>query len=226
VGTRASRDAPISGAQQPPLGTERIGRRIIAVGSGAARPVGFVEKGVKIMLKHRRRGRHWYVVLVLYSVVIAFQEPLAHSCSAAAGADPAERLVRKLMALADAKPLDPTAGDDELRKLQKARYNSAVRRLRHGLQSYSAGRLHLDELLEPLQNVRDSSLDLSNDPAQCIAILALYSDLARWAESSVQTMVQVGQRSDSDLEHARYVRLGAEIQLLRARSKLEECERK
>jgi hypothetical protein len=178
------------------------------------------------MLKHRRRRRQWYIVLVLYCVVIAFQERLAQSYSAAAGTDLAEGLVRKLTALAGARPLDPAAGDDELRKLQKARYNSAIRCLRHGLQNYSAGCLRLDELLEPLQHVRDSSLDLSNDPAQSIAMLEHYSELAQWVESSVEAMVEVGRRTDSDLEHARYVRLGAEIQLLRAKRKLKECERK
>lgn len=178
------------------------------------------------MLEHRRRGRHWYVVLFLYCLVIAFQDRLAHSYSTAAGTDPAECLERKLMALAGAKPLDPAAGDDELHKLQKASYNSAVRCLHHGLQNYSAGCLRLDELLEPLQHVRDSSLDLSNDPAQSIAMLELYSELAQWVESSVETMVEFGRRTDSDLEHARYVRLGAEIQLLRAKSKLKECDRK
>jgi hypothetical protein len=65
--------------------------------------------------------------------------------------------------------------------------------------------------------LRDASLDLCRKPAERIAALEKFLEIAREYEKNMAIAAKVDQWANSDLERAHYGRLGLEISLLKAR---------
>ena len=127
-------------------------------------------------------------------------------------------VVKKLLLLVKAKPQEPAKDEEELRKLLKARYNSAVRGLEMKLQEFEAGRITTEGLVGPFRKVHDSKLELSPEAADQIAVREMLVELAKDIEKIVEVKVAEGiLQGSSVLEDARYLRLDAEIQLLKAK---------
>jgi hypothetical protein len=127
-----------------------------------------------------------------------------------------------LPALFDAKPLESATGDDDLRKLLKERYNAAVDMGRARFQEYVAGRGTLDILLEAGRYVLRAEVELNDKPADQVRVREKYLELTKEIEKINNARFQAGQLSLADKEQAHYVRVDAEIQLLKAKRKAKE----
>jgi hypothetical protein len=123
----------------------------------------------------------------------------------------------KLPAVMSAEQLKIDAGDDELRKLLKERYNAAVAEMRARYRQLESGGGTLEDVFGAARKVLRSELALSDKPANRIAVRAKYLELEQAAEKVATTRHQAGKLSDAELAAARYLRLDAEIKLLQAK---------
>ena len=127
-------------------------------------------------------------------------------------------------ALVLSKPLKMDSDDDELRKLLKARYNEALGELRDYYEEKDLSDRHgitrrgdPDDLYGPWRRLIQAGLELSNKPEERVALLTQYLQVTKEAEKVVQERYDAGRVRVGPLHRARYERLDAEIQLLRAR---------
>ncbi len=112
-------------------------------------------------------------------------------------------------------PEQATAG--ELQRLLKERYEVAANLLDVEEKRLDEGKSTLRNVYEAARRVRDSALELTGDRAEQIAALTKYLAVTRRLEDSVNKVVEAGAATSSDKELARYLRLDAEIALLRAK---------
>jgi hypothetical protein len=73
---------------------------------------------------------------------------------------------------------------------------------------------------EAARRVRDSAMELTAEPAEQLTALTKYLAVTKRVEESMNRVVEKGVAPSSDRELARYLRLDAEIALLRV--KLQE----
>ena len=108
-----------------------------------------------------------------------------------------------------------TAG--ELRQLLTARYNIAASLLEIEEKRLNEGRSTLRSVYEAGRRVRDSAMELTGEPAERLAALTKYLAITHRLEDSMNRVVEKGVAPSSDRELARYLRLDAEIALLRVK---------
>lgn len=134
-----------------------------------------------------------------------------------------DELQRRIKERYNADPLTrkPEAGDDELRRLLKERYNAALFAFKNTIASYEADRGSFDDLVSTSALMLHAELELSDKPADQIAAIERYLEIAKQQELRVFSHIKSGRRGgEADkYEKAKYMRLDAEIQLLRARQK-------
>ena len=112
-----------------------------------------------------------------------------------------------------------TAG--ELHHLLKARYDLAPSLLEIEEKRLNERRATLTSVCEAAHRVRDSAIELTVEPAEQIAALTKYLAITRRLEDSMNRVVEKGEAPPSDRELARYLRLDAEIALLRVKLQAE-----
>lgn len=112
-------------------------------------------------------------------------------------------------------PERATAG--ELHRLLKARYDIAASLLDVEEKRLNEGRATLMNVCEAARRVRDSAMELTGEPAEQSAALTKYLGVMRRLEESMNRVVEKGVAPSSDRELARYLRLDAEIALLRTK---------
>jgi hypothetical protein len=122
-------------------------------------------------------------------------------------------------AILKAKPRKSAAGDDELRKLVTARYNAAAAEMEIRLKEYLEGRVPLESMVDTARRVVESGLEVSDSAEEQQALREKFLELAVAIEKNQKTRVDAGRISPGALEEARYLRLDAEVQLLRAKRK-------
>ena len=115
--------------------------------------------------------------------------------------------------------LKPAPGDDDLKKLLKDRYNTALQGLQAGIEECEQGRHHVSAMLPHVLKVRDSWVELNPNPADQIAIRELYFEVAKAGHEMVEGQFRSGTIGAADVAAARYTRIDAEIQLLLAKRK-------
>jgi hypothetical protein len=144
---------------------------------------------------------------------------LAGDAAAQAPQDPEgnDRTDAKLPALLSGKPVQAGAGDDQSRKLLKSRYNEAVDAAKECYDHFVHGRAGLDELYGSYQRVVQAGLELCDTRAKKIALLTQHVEAAAEIETIMRARQPVGRCTIGDVHRARYERLDAEIQLLRAK---------
>ena len=108
-----------------------------------------------------------------------------------------------------------TAG--ELRQLLKARYEIAASLLESEEKRLNEGRATLRSVYEAARRVRDSAMELTAEPAEQFAALTKYLAITHRLEDSMNRVVEKGAAPSSDRELARYLRLDAEIAVLRVK---------
>jgi hypothetical protein len=139
---------------------------------------------------------------------------------------PDEKKWQPLKAILMAKPLEPAPGDDAVRKLLKERYNTAVLLFKADLGYYEEGRITLDGLAGPFWKVRDSRLELDESPEDQLVVLELAWEFAKEGEDREKRDLERNIGTGRKVEEARFNRLGAEIQLVRAKDKLRLKQRR
>jgi hypothetical protein len=120
-------------------------------------------------------------------------------------------------ALLSAKPLKEDPKDDELRKLLKARYNEGVGEVKMRHEQYKFGLGGIDDLFQAGQRLVQAGLELHDKSAEKVVLLTQYLELTKDIEKLSQTRYDAGLSQPAELCRARYQRLDAEIQLLRAK---------
>jgi hypothetical protein len=124
-----------------------------------------------------------------------------------------------LNALTD-KPAKVESGDDELTKLLKERYNCAQREL-NSLVSALVARPQpgpkLEEIFDTIRRLRDSEVELTDKPADQVKVHEKYLKVAKSFEDIQLELQRTGFATPADLDRARYWRLDAEVQLLKAK---------
>jgi hypothetical protein len=133
---------------------------------------------------------------------------------------PADRPEVKYPALLAGKPIPEDPKDDKLRKLLKARYNAVLTEARFTYaQEYLGGPSRIDDpdhRYGMWQRLVRSGLELCDKPADKVAIRKNHLELTREAEATEKARYEAHRSDIGSYERARYERLGAEIQLLRA----------
>jgi hypothetical protein len=150
---------------------------------------------------------------VLVGILLAFVPNQVLSAEPEPPALPPEPAILK------AKPLKPAPGDDELRKLLIARYNVAVAEMQARYAEISAGRANCDIAVEAARHLVDSGIELTDKPAEQLAFREKFLELAKEVERIIEAQVEAGKTGVGDLEKARYLRLDAEVQLLKVKRK-------
>lgn len=106
---------------------------------------------------------------------------------------------------------------EKLRTLLEARYASASKLLDLEERRLQQGVTTLGRVCEAARWVRDAAVELPAPVEERVAILSKYVELARRLEESVNRAVERGAVAEVDGETARYLRLDAEVALLRMR---------
>jgi hypothetical protein len=120
------------------------------------------------------------------------------------------------------KPLKVDPKDDELRKLQIARYNEAVGEVQGLLELVLRGAKTPDIFIDAAKHVAQSGLEVYDNPNDRIRLLTDYVELAKEVEKVFEAQHEAGRVSDSDVHMARYFRIDAEIQLLKSKRAAEK----
>jgi hypothetical protein len=127
----------------------------------------------------------------------------------------------RVPALLTSKPIKEDPKDDELRKLLKARYNLAFDAMQRGYQSWRLGLSGIEVVSDLGQQLVKSGMELHDKPAERAAFLAQFVELMGEAEKIAREEANAGMMSPFGLYQVRYLRLDAEIHLLRAKREVD-----
>jgi hypothetical protein len=136
-----------------------------------------------------------------------------------AAGEPPQPAEAQLPAILKVKALEPQPGDDELRKLLIARYNAAAAEMAARYKEFLAGKSIFEEMVDVGRRLVDSGLELSDKPAEQLALREKFFELALEVEKVQNARFAAGRIGAADLESARYLRLDAEVQVLKAKRK-------
>ena|SRR2546426_4748963 len=115
------------------------------------------------------------------------------------------------------KLLTPAPTDDELRKLQIERYNAAHLELAGIWGNVAAGKLSFHAMVEPSRRLVHSELELYQQPAEKIIARERHLTLLKEVERLTKGAWTAGVVPSFEYHQIRYLRLDAEIELLRAK---------
>jgi len=132
---------------------------------------------------------------------------------------PAEKPAENRPSIMMARPLKATSGDDQLRRLLIARYNSEVTEMQATVREFLAGRASYDLIADVAKRLVESSLEVYKKRADQIALLEQFLEITKKAERIQKQRFDQGRITLQDYEHSRNLRLDAEIKLLRAKGK-------
>jgi len=150
--------------------------------------------------------------LVLWTAMV-FSAPVVTVCAE----QPAAQPPAKLPAIIMARPMKPASGDDELRRLLIDRYNAVVSEMQARYREFLAGRSAIDAFVDVAKRLVESGLEVYEKPAEQITLLEQFLELAKEAERIQKERLDANRIGVQDYEYNRYLRLDAEIKLLRAK---------
>jgi hypothetical protein len=119
------------------------------------------------------------------------------------------------------EPIKPGPGDDAVRKLIIARYNSALAGMHGRYIEFLAGRqgVTTEVFARGADRLVTAGLALSDKPADQVAFREQILELMQVFEQMSEAQFKAGRLPISDLEAARYHRIDAELHLLQAKRK-------
>src|SRR5262249_134505 len=121
--------------------------------------------------------------------------------------------------------LEAAKGDDELRKLLKARYNAALRETKGRFMQFLAGKTTPELLADGGRRLLRAELELCDKPADRVKVREKFLTLAKEVERIQRERYDAGRIDEPDMAQAEHQRLDAEIELLREK-KAAEANRK
>jgi len=139
---------------------------------------------------------------------------------------PANRPEPKPPTLLRSKPVEEDPRDNALQKLLKARYNEAIAEVKCNYTMWLGGKASLDMIADVAHRLVESGLDLYEQPAERVTLLEQYVELMREIEKITQEKRDAWVASAAEFHRARYLRLDAEIQLLRSRREADRAKDK
>jgi uncharacterized protein related to proFAR isomerase len=113
------------------------------------------------------------------------------------------------------KPVEIADGDSQLVKLQKERYNAALTVVKLRLLRVAAGKDTLVALGDTFERLVDAGLEVLPTPKERHELLERAVEAAKQMERIVTLLHKEGRISTDEFEQARFVRLSAEIRLLK-----------
>jgi hypothetical protein len=117
-------------------------------------------------------------------------------------------------------------GDDDLRKLLKARFDEASAELNESILESRNVRFSMESLFSAEQRLLQSALELYDQPKDRVAFLSEHIKTLKAIETQMQERFKGGSGRRVDVHRARYFVLDAEIQLLRARREADKAKEK
>jgi hypothetical protein len=128
---------------------------------------------------------------------------------------------KKVPALLSAKPLSTTDQKDKLRRLVRERYNLALEEVRARYRRYQdEPNSSLELIFDALHRLRVAGVEAADTGRGRIEFLQRYVELTRYIEQGVEQGVKAGGLGGAERVRARYLRVDAELQLLRAQRDL------
>jgi hypothetical protein len=127
----------------------------------------------------------------------------------------------KLPAVLEGKPLEAAKGDDELRKLLKARYNAALQETKGRFMQLLAGKATSETLADCGRRLLRSELELCDKPADRVKVREKWLTLAKEVERVQKLRYDAGRIDVAEMAQAEFNRLDAEIELLREKKAAE-----
>lgn len=117
------------------------------------------------------------------------------------------------------QPVKIEAGDDEMTKLLKARFNAAVQELKVNMQAYELGLIKFDLLVNIGRRLHYSGWEIARTDEERIAECEMNLVLARTLENRIAAQAAAGAAGGEHhlLANATYWRCDAEVQLLRCK---------
>lgn len=107
--------------------------------------------------------------------------------------------------------------DAQLAQLLKERYETGASLLQTEEKRLHQGVTTLARVCEVSRWVRDSAVELPGEMGERLAALTNYVELTKRLEDSLHRALEVGAAAPADILAARYLRLDAEVTLLRAK---------
>ncbi len=132
----------------------------------------------------------------------------------------------KLPGILGYKPMKADPKDDELKKLQIARYNEALEQLKDLNQFVLVGTKTPDIMFDAGKRLCLSGLEVYDDPKDRIRLLTDYVELMKNVEKTFQAQLEGGRIDSSVVHEARYFRIDGEIQLLKIKRAAEKPKEK
>jgi hypothetical protein len=128
---------------------------------------------------------------------------------------------KKLPRLLAAKPLSTTDQKDELRRLVRERYNAALEEARERYrQLREVANTNPDTVCSAFRRLLASGVLAADTGRARLEFLQAYLELARDFEKLMDQLTGGAAAKAADRAHARYLRVDAELQLLRTRRDL------
>ncbi len=121
-------------------------------------------------------------------------------------------------AMLTAKPLQAAAGDDQLQRLLKDRYNSALKSLQSHLVRTEIDRsVPITSVITAARTLLDAELEITA-PKDTVGVYQRYLDFMRYFDDFVEKLWNAKTIGTDEFNAVREARLDAEIKLLQARS--------
>jgi hypothetical protein len=120
-----------------------------------------------------------------------------------------------------ARPLSTTGQSDKLRRLVRERYNAALEEARERYrQMREVPKFDPDKAFSAFRRLLAAGVLAADTGRDRIQFLEAYLELARGFEKVLEKISGAGAEMAAERAHARYMRIDAELQLLRARRDL------
>jgi hypothetical protein len=132
-------------------------------------------------------------------------------------------------AIVRTKPLVAEDGDDEVLRLRKTIFNSAVKEMEISFQSYRIGigqpQSHIETLQRASKRLVDAALEIYPDEAKQREFLEGHLEMAKICEITAEARWQGGADTELKYHRARFDRLTAEIRLMKAHRTWEKAKK-
>jgi hypothetical protein len=119
----------------------------------------------------------------------------------------------KVAEVLNSPPLPIKDEDTQLIRLKKMRFNMALTEAKDRYTLFKRGLIKLYDLIDVGQRVLAAQADLAQSPEERADVLQKQLEVYAEAEDNLQKQIKEGKAESADLDHLRYQRLGAEIDL-------------
>jgi len=136
------------------------------------------------------------------------------------------KLSPKVMAVVNAPLVELKDDDPSLLRLEKERFNAALKEAKARFDLHNRGLTRIPELIAVSERLFGAEVDLYDKPEQKAEVLQRQLDVYIEAEANLQKQVSDGLATQADLERLRFNKFSVEIDLSNAKSRHGDHESK